>query len=199
MKKVEFHFDFGSPNAYLAHRAIPQIEQRTGARFEYVPVLLGGVFKATNNVSPVVSLQGVKNKPDYMRVETRRWLRRYQLDDFVMNPNFPVNTLHMMRGAMFAKSADYYADYIEAMYRAMWQEARKMDDPEEIASVLKAAGLPVQEILEGAVTQPVKQALIDSTSASVDRGTFGSPTFYFDDEIYFGKDSMRDLEDALLS
>ncbi|MFK7915496.1 MAG: 2-hydroxychromene-2-carboxylate isomerase [Pseudomonadales bacterium] len=197
MTTVEFHFDFGSPNAYLAHRAIPQIEQRTGATFRYVPVLLGGVFKATNNVSPAQSLQGIKNKPEYTQIETRRWLAEYQLNPYTPNPNFPVNTLQIMRGAVFAESTDYYAQYIEAVYVSMWEQALKMDDAEVVIAALDAANLQTQEILAGAQQPQVKQQLIANTEDSVKRGTFGSPTFYLGDEIYFGKDSLAALEQAL--
>lgn len=197
MPRVEFHFDFGSPNAYLAHKAIPQIEARTGATFEYVPVLLGGVFKATNNVSPAVSLQGVKNKPQYAQIETRRWLAAYGIEPYTMNPHFPVNTLQIMRGAVFAQSTDYFARYVDEMYRSMWVEARKMDDPAVIRASLEEAGLPVDEIIAGMADPSVKQKLIENTERSVARGTFGSPTFFVDDEIYFGKDKLRDVEEAL--
>ena len=197
MAKLEFHFDFGSPNAYLAHLAIPQIEQRTGASFEYVPVLLGGVFKATNNVSPAISLQGIRNKPEYTRLETERWLARYGVEAPVPNPHFPVNTLKIMRGAIFAQQTDYFDLYVDEVYRHMWRNARKMDDIDIIASSLEESGLPSQEILDGMNDPEVKQQLIRNTGESVGRGTFGSPTFYVDDEVYFGKDTLRDVEAAL--
>ncbi len=105
---VEFLFDFGSPNAYLSHLVIPRIEARTGVKFEYVPVLLGGVFKATNNVSPAVSLQGIKNKPQYTQLETRRFLKQHGITDYAPNPFFPVNTLTIMRGAVFAQREGFF-------------------------------------------------------------------------------------------
>ena len=194
MKHVEFHFDFGSPNAYLAHKAISQIEQRTGVSFHYVPVLLGGVFKATNNVPPAVSLQGIKNKPDYSRIETQRWLERYGIEAYTPNPHFPVNTLQIMRGAVFAQQTDYFKRYVDEMYRHMWRDARKMDEMDIITSSLKDSGLPVQEIVDGMNDPYIKQQLIQNTEASVARGTFGSPTFFVGDDIYFGKDSLRDVE-----
>lgn len=197
MKIIEFHFDFGSPNAYLAHRAIPQIEQRTGATFRYIPVLLGGVFKATNNMSPAQALQGIKNKGEYTQIETRRWLAEYQLDPYVPNPHFPVNTLQIMRGAVYAQSTNFYDQYIEAVYVHMWEQARKMDDAEVIVAALNESGLPTEEILQGSQQPQVKQQLITNTEDSVSRGTFGSPTFYLGDEIYFGKDSLAALEKAL--
>lgn len=197
MTKVEFHFDFGSPNAYLAHRAIPQIEARTGASFSYVPVLLGGVFKATNNVSPAISLQGIKNKSEYTRIETKRWLINYGLEPYTPNPHFPVNTLQIMRGAVYAQQADIFEAYVDSVFANMWQQALKMDEPEIVSKALQAAGLPMADIVAGASDPAIKKELIDNTEASVNRGTFGSPTFYLGDDIYFGKDSLRDLEAAI--
>lgn len=194
--KIEFHYDFGSPNAYLVHRVIPAVTGKTGIEFDYVPILLGGVFKATNNVSPAVSLQGVKNKPEYQGIETRRFCAAHGIKPQVTNPHFPVNTLKMMRGAVFAQSSDYYLRYVDAMYSAMWEQALKMDEDDVIAGALDAAGLPTSDILDGMTEPAVKQRLIDSTEASVSRGTFGSPTFFVGDEIFFGKDKLRDAVEA---
>lgn len=196
---IEFHYDFGSPNAYLVHKVIPAVTRDTGITFDYVPVLLGGVFKATNNVSPAVSLQGVKNKPAYQRIETERFTRAHGIAPQVPNPHFPVNTLKMMRGAVFARSTDYYPQYIDAMYAAMWEQALKMDEDDVITAVLDAADLPTAEIVAGMSDPAVKQALIESTEASVHRGTFGSPTLFVGDEIYFGKDKLRDAIEAAQS
>ncbi len=194
--KIEFHYDFGSPNAYLVHKVIPVITAKTNIEFEYVPILLGGVFKATNNVSPAISLQGIRNKPEYQRIETERFCRTHGIEGYVQNPHFPVNTLKMMRGAVFARPTNYYARYIDTMYAAMWEQALKMDEDDVIASVLDAAGLPAREIFEGMSSPAVKQELIALTEASVNRGTFGSPTLYVDNEIFFGKDKLRDAIEA---
>jgi len=198
MVKLEFHFDFGSPNAYLSHLVIPEIEKRTGAKFEYVPVLLGGVFKATNNRSPAESLQGIKNKPDYERLETTRFIRRHNITRYKSNPFFPVNTLMMMRGAIAAQSLDVFARYVDEMYRDMWAEPKKMDDPNVFRAALDEAGLESAQILELIQTPKVKDQLIENTRRSVERGTFGSPTFYVDNEIFFGKDRLRDVEEMIL-
>src|SRR5260370_42120876 len=115
MPKVEFLFDFGSPNAYLSHLVIPDIEKRTGVKFEYVPVLLGGVFKLTNNRSPAESLAGIKNKPDYERIEMNRFIRRHGITHFKMNPFFPVNTLMMMRGAVASRSLGVFGRDVDGM------------------------------------------------------------------------------------
>lgn len=196
MTRIEFHYDFGSPNAYLVHKAIPSITDKTGIEFEYLPVLLGGVFKATNNVSPIVSLQGIKNKPQYQNIETRRFCARHGIAPQVPNPHFPVNTLKIMRGAVFARDQDYYLDYIDALYGGMWEEALKLDDDDVIRATLSAAGLPIEEIMTGMVDPTVKQRLIENTENSVGRGTFGSPTLFVGDEIFFGKDKLRDALEA---
>jgi 2-hydroxychromene-2-carboxylate isomerase len=199
MVKVEFHFDFGSPNAYLSHLVIPEIEKRTGAKFEYVPVLLGGVFKATNNRSPAQSLAGIKNKPEYERLEMARFIKRHGITAFKSNPFFPVNTLMMMRGAIAAKSLGVFERYVEDMFHNMWDEPKKMDDPEIYRAALDASGLPSGKILELIQTQPVKDELIANTNRSVERGTFGSPTFYVGNEIFFGKDRLRDVEEQIVA
>ena len=135
MPQVEFHFDFGSPNAFLAHLVIPEIERRTGAKFEYVPVLLGGVYKLTGNRSPAESLAGIKNKPDYERLETARFIKRHRITRFRHNPFFPVNTLTIMRGAIAAQRLGVFERYVDEIYRHMWSEPKKLDDP----SVLRTA------------------------------------------------------------
>jgi 2-hydroxychromene-2-carboxylate isomerase len=189
---IAFHYDFGSPNAYLVHKVIPTITSNTGIEFEYVPVLLGGVFKATNNVSTVVSLKGISNKPEYQVIETERFCKAHGIKRPVPNPHFPVNSLKIMRGAVFARDKDYYAPYIDTIYSAMWEQALKMDEDDIITQVLNDAGLPADEIIEGMTQPEVKQGLIASTEASVHRGTFGSPTLFVGDEIFFGKDKLRD-------
>jgi 2-hydroxychromene-2-carboxylate isomerase len=194
---VEFHFDFGSPNAYLAHCVIPAIAARTGARFRYVPVLLGGVFKATGNRSPAETLAGIRNKPEYQQIETARFIRRHAITRFRRNPFFPVNTLQIMRGAVAAEIDGDFTRYVAAMFAAMWEDGRKMDDPAEIGAVADGAGLDGARLLERIQDPAVKQALIANTDASVARGTFGSPTFFVGDEIYFGKDRLRDVEEAI--
>lgn len=197
MTDIEFHFDFGSPNAYLAHLVIPQIEARLGIKFEYVPVLLGGVFKATNNVSPGESLKGIINKPEYSQIETRRFVTAYGIETYHPNPYFPVNTLGIMRGAVYAQKAGFFESYVNEVYRYMWREARKMDDIEVILASLTESGLPAEDIIAGTGDPLIKQKLIENTNNSVARGTFGSPTFFVGKEIFFGKDKLRDLEEEI--
>ena len=198
MEKVEFHFDFGSPNAYLAHLLIPQIEQRTGAPFEYVPVLLGGVFKLTNNRSPMESFQGVKNKLEYQRLETQRFIRRHGITRFAMNPFFPVNTLLIMRGAVAAQMEGVFDRYVDAVFRHMWAEPKKMDDPAVARPALDESGLDGAKLIAMTQEPAVKDRLLANTQRSVERGAFGSPTFFVGDEIFFGKDRLRDVEEEIL-
>ncbi len=197
MVDVEFHFDFGSPNAYLAHRVIPDIEQRSGARFRYVPILLGGVFKATNNRSPAEAFKDIGNKRAFMELETRRFLARHAITGFQRNPFFPVNTLALMRGAVAARHEDCFERYVELVFHNMWSEPKKMDEPDVIRAVLAENGLDSDRLLDRAQSPDVKQELARNTEASVARGTFGSPTFFVDDEIFFGKDQLRDVEEAI--
>ena len=194
---VEFHFDFGSPNAYLSHLVVPAIERRTGVRFAYVPVLLGGVFKATGNVSPAVSLRGIKNKGEYAELETRRFLARHGIDRFVRNPFFPVNTLQIMRGAVAAQRLGCYERYVDELYRHMWAEPKQLDDAAVIAAALHESGLPAEDLLALASDASVKQELIANTARSVARGTFGSPSFYVGDALFFGKDRLDEVEEEI--
>ena len=196
---VEFHFDFGSPNAYLAEVALPAIEQRTGVKFEYVPVLLGGVYKATGNLSPAESLRGIKNKPEYNAIETERFLRRHNITKFKMNPFFPVNTLALMRGAVAAQFEGVFEPYFRAAYNHMWVEPKKMDDPAVFREAFLASRLDIDRIVARAQQDDVKKKLIENTNNAVARGTFGSPTFFVGDEIYFGKDSLRDVEEEIIA
>lgn len=194
---VDFHYDFGSPNTYFCHRVIPEIEQRTGAIFNYFPVLLGGIFRATNNKSPMEQFAEVKNKKEYNAREIERFITKHSLDKYQFNPNFPVNTLLMMRGAIYASDKDYYSDYIEAAYIGMWELGLDMSDVEIAGKHFAAAGLPAEEILTATQNPEVKQQLIDNTTTSVERGSFGSPTFFVGDEMFFGKDRLRDVEEEI--
>ena len=194
---VEFHFDFGSPNAYLAHLVIPALEQRSGVRFTYVPVLLGGVFKATGNVSPAISLRGIKNKGEYAALETRRFLAKHGITRFALNPHFPVNTLQIMRCAVAAQRLGCFARYVDEVYRHMWAEPKKLDEPDVIRAALLESGLPAEELLALSGDPGVKQELLANTERAVARGVFGSPSFFVGDELFFGKDRLREVEEEI--
>jgi 2-hydroxychromene-2-carboxylate isomerase len=193
----QFMFDFGSPNAFLSHEAIPAIEQRTGVKFEYIPVLLGGIFKATNNKSPAVTLAGVKNKPAFHALETERFVKRFKVKPYVWNPFFPVNTLHLMRAAVAAQLEGVFEPYIDAAFHYMWVEPKKMDDPEVALKALTASGLDGAKLLARAQEPEIKARLIENTQAAVERGAFGSPTFFVGNEMFFGKEQLREVEELV--
>lgn len=198
MTPIRFYFDFGSPNAYLSHKVIPDIEARSGATFEYVPVLLGGIFKLTGNQSPAAAFAGIRNKPAYERREMHRFIQRHGLTAFAMNPHFPVNTLLLMRGAVAAQEAGVFAPYVDAMFACMWERGLKMDDPAVVRQALADAGLPVDTLLERVTTDAVKARLMANTEGAVAAGAFGSPSFVVGGELYFGKDRLRDVEEEYL-
>lgn len=195
--RPQFLFDFGSPNAYLSHKVIPAIEKRTGTRFEYIPILLGGVFKATNNKSPAETLAGIKNKREFMELETQRFLKRFNVKPYVWNPNFPVNTLMLMRGAIAAQAEGVFEKYVEAGFHHMWEEPKKMDDPEVLAKALTASGLDAAKLFARAQEPEIKNKLLENTQAAVARGAFGSPTFFVGDEMFFGKEQLREVEELI--
>lgn len=196
--EFQFQFDFGSPNAYLAEVVIPGIEQRTGVKFEYVPVLLGGIYKATGNMSPFDSLRGIKNKPEYQALETQRFIRRHNVTKFRQNPFFPVNTLMLMRGAVAAQFEGVFEPYFRAAYHHMWEEPKKMDDLDIFRNAFISSGIAIEQLMARAQQDDVKKRLIDLTNDAVSRGAFGSPTFFVGKEMFFGKDQLRDVEESIL-
>jgi len=197
--KVQFLFDFGSPNAYLAELVIPEIERRTGVKFEYVPVLLGGIFKLTNNRSPAETLAGVKNKPQFMELETERFIRRYNITSFRKNPFFPVNTLQLMRGAVAAQFEGIFEPYFRAAYHHMWEAPKKMDDPRVAREAFASSNIDFDRLSGRSQQLDVKDRLRELTQDAVDRGAFGSPTFFVGTEMFFGKDQLRDVEEAIVA
>ena len=196
--RIEFLFDFGSPNAYLVHKVIPQLEARTGTQVTYEPILLGGLFKLTGNKPPMAAFADVPSKLAYEGREMERFIRAHALDAFKWNPHFPVNTLHIMRGALAARGLGIAPVYIDAMFAAMWEQGLKMDDPVVIGEALGAAGLPAKEIFAKSQEQGVKDALTAATNSAHARGAFGSPTFFVGDEMFFGKERLAAVEAEVL-
>ena len=194
---IEFQFDFGSPNAYFCHRVIPAIEARSGKRFSYTPVLLGGLFKLANNRSPAEAFAGIPNKRAYDRLEVERFVKKHDLSAYRFNPHFPVNTLKIMRGAVAAQALGCFERYVEAVYAAMWEQQRDMADEAQILAVLAAAGLDGLALLLKSQDPEVKAGLMANTERAHARGAFGSPTFFVGDDIYFGKDRLREVEEAI--
>ncbi|MGH6693841.1 2-hydroxychromene-2-carboxylate isomerase [Sphingopyxis sp.] len=196
-KTLELIFDFGSPNAYLCMKALPELLDRTGADLIITPCLLGGIFKATGNKAPMIQYADAPAKLAYENLEMRRFIERYGLTKFRVNPHFPVNTLTIMRGAVVADDEGNLDDYVDAVNRAMWEDGLKMDDPEVIATFLSANGFDGPALLARTQEPEIKARLIANTEAAVARGAFGIPTFFVGSEMFFGKDRLAQVEEAL--
>ena len=196
-KEVDFYFDFASPNAYLSHQVVKEIEERTGTNFNYIPVLLGGIFKTTNNKPPMEQFFGVLNKNEYQALEMKRFQERHGITKFSMNPHFPVITLQVMRAAIGAQKDGYLDRYIEEVLKHMWEEPKKMDDPEVIHQAFTESGFDADRLLEQMQDPEIKAELISNTEEAVKRGTFGIPTFFVGEEMYFGKDTLWQVEESL--
>jgi 2-hydroxychromene-2-carboxylate isomerase len=196
-KTVEFIFDFGSPNVYLAYRALPPILQRAGARLIVNPCLLGGIFKATGNQPPTAAFANVRGKLAYERVEIGRFIEKHRLTKFHFNRHFPVNSLLVMRGLIAAEMASVATPYIEAVLAATWEDDLKMDDPAVVVDVLGKAGLDGVALVQRTQEPDVKEKLIANTQAAVERGVFGAPTFFVGQEMFFGKDRLGQVEEEL--
>lgn len=193
-KEATFFYDVGSPNAWFAHRLIPRIEARSPVSFRYVPILIGGVFKLAGNRAPLVAFADIPKKVAWFRREIERFARRHDLEQYRMNPHFPVNTLLAMRGAVAAEHAGVADAYVEAMFAAMWEEGRNVSDPAALHETLVVAGLPADAIVAGVTEQAIKDELAANTQRAYDAGAFGAPTFLLGEELYFGKDGLLELE-----
>lgn len=193
MQQIEFMYDFGSPNAYLAHIALKGIAQRCNAEVVACPILIGGVFKATNNQAPMMAFANIPGKVDYMHTEMARYLERHKVP-FKFNPHFPVNTLNVMRAAVFAEGKYWKNKYIDTVFDAMWVDGKDISNLDVVAQVLTFAGLPTDDIINSMQNAEVKASLAKATSAAVVRRVYGSPTMFVGKEMFFGKDSLNDLE-----
>ncbi len=196
-KQVDFYFDFASPNAYLSHKVVSGIEERTGTKFNYIPVLLGGIFKATNNKPPMEAFFGIMNKNEYQSIEMQRFQERHGIDKFKMNPHFPVISLQIIRGAVGAQKDGYLDKYIDEVLKHMWEEPKKMDDPDVIKEAFIESGFDADRLMEQMQDPEIKAQLISNTEEAVNRGTFGIPTFFVGEEIFFGKDTLWQVEELL--
>jgi 2-hydroxychromene-2-carboxylate isomerase len=196
-KRLEFIFDFGSPNAYFAYRALPPVLERTGAELVIMPCLLGGLFKLTGNQAPLVAFAGVKGKVEYEKLEIKRFVAKHGLTKFRMNPHFPVNTLMLMRGLVAARLRGEEAAYLEIGLRGLWEEGLKLDDRDVLARRIAEAGLDAERLLEDAQRPEVKQSLAEMTDGAARRGAFGIPTFFVGKEMFFGKDRLAQVEEEL--
>ena len=197
VKTLDFIFDFGSPNAYLSWKVLPGVLQRTGARLNVVPCLLGGLFKLTGNQPPMSAFGNVKGKLAYEQIETQRFMKKHGIHLFRFNPYFPVNTLLIMRGLIAARRLGIGDTYIEAVLKAMWEDGKKMDDPAVVVDVLGTAGFDAQALIMATQDPEVKAELAAHTEAVAARGAFGIPTFFVGDEMFFGKDRLDQVEEEL--
>lgn len=193
-KTLEFHFDFGSPTSYLAYTQVPRIARETGAALVYHPMLLGGVFKATGNASPVT----VPAKGRWMNDDIARWAKRWGVP-LVFNPHFPINTLTLMRGAvgLQLRQPGDFQRYADAVFHAMWVAPRNLGDAAELAAVLTAAGFDAAAFQALVADAEVKARLVANTEASVARGVFGAPTCFVGDQMFFGQDRLDFVQQAL--
>ena len=191
-----FLFDVASPNAYFVHRVIPEVEGRLGRKFDYRPVLLGGLFKLSGNQAPMIADAGVPNKLAYGLLEIERFIARHRLTKFKMNPHFPVNTLGAMRVAVAAEAEGLAEPVIEALFHHMWEDPRNLGDPADLARALGDAGLPAERLIAASGEEAVKQKLVANTADAHERGAFGIPSFLVGNALYFGKDRLRDVEEA---
>ena len=192
-KTVEFFYDFGSPTVYLAATQLPDIAASVGAAIDWRPMLLGGVFKSPGNQSPVV----VPAKAAYMNNDLKRFAKRYGVP-FRFNPHFPINTLALMRGAVaYQDDVVVSSTYREAIFRAIWGEARNLNEPDVIGQVLSDAGLDPAELMNRIGQQTVKDQLIANTEEAVNRGVFGAPTFFVGEQMFFGQDRLDFVAEAI--
>jgi 2-hydroxychromene-2-carboxylate isomerase len=195
-KTVEFFFDVGSPTSFLAYTQLPKIVAASGGQIAYRPMLLGGVFKATGNASPV----SVPAKGKWMMSDMNTWAKRYGVS-LAMNPNFPINTLPLMRGAigMQMKEPLRFDAYLSAVMQAMWSDKKNMGDPTVMGDVLSAAGFDPTNFMTLIGNDEVKAALVKNTEEAVARGVFGAPTFFVGEKMFFGQDRLDFVKEALLS
>jgi 2-hydroxychromene-2-carboxylate isomerase len=196
-KNFDFIFDFAGPNGYLVHKVLPEFCARTGATAHYIPCLLGGMMKATNNQPPMIRYAETPAKRDYELLEFNRFIKANGLSRFKMNPHFPVNSLRIMRIAVAAQHKGVSGAYNEVMFTAMWEDGLNLADPETIAEVIAAAGLDAAALTARAEDAAIKAELIANTEAAVARGAFGIPTFFVGDEMFWGKERLGQLAEAV--
>ena len=197
--KVDFIFDIASPNAYFCHQLIPGFEERTGVKFDYIPCLLGGIMKLSGNQPPFVAFADIKNKNNYQFIEIERFIKQHKLVKYKFNSHFPQNTVQVQRGALAAQELGIFDRYIEVILRAMWEEDKNLSDLDVLQDTLINNKLDAESIIKIVTSQECKDKLIKNTSKAVDRGAFGVPTFFIDDQIFFGKDHLHQLEEYINS
>ena len=197
---VDFIFDFASPNAYLCHKAIIQLEKNYDIKFNYIPCLLGGIMKISNNQPPMIAFSEIPNKMKYeFEIAFNRFMQEYKIDKFKMNEHFPVNTLSLARGAIVAQKNDFFSEYVEIVLRGMWEESINLDSPQSLHQFLADNNCNADLVIEGISRDEIKAELMANTNKAVEKGAFGIPTFFIGDEMFFGKESLRELKDLASS
>ena len=195
--KVDFIFDFASPNAYCCHKVIPEIQDRNGIKFNYIHCLLGGIFKLTNNQAPMIQFSEIKNKLDYEGIEMERFMQKHSLDKFKMNSNFPITTVSLQRGALVAEKMDFVEEYRDKVLQAMWEDDVNLGDQETLMNFVQEFDIDHDHFFNEITSEDIKQQLFDNTNMAVERGSFGVPTFFVNDQIFFGKDKLVEIEEYL--
>ena len=196
---VDFIFDVASPNTYFAHKLVPDFEKRTGAKFNYIPCLLGGIHKLSNNQPPFIAYADCKNKSDYQMIEVERFVKQHQLSKYKFNSHFPPVTIQVQRGAIAAQELGIFNEYFECVIAAMWENDKNISDIDVLQEILKENNFDVASIMNIVTSQECKDKLIANTDKAVSRGAFGAPTFFFEDQIFFGKDHLYQLEEYINS
>ena len=196
---VDFIFDVASPNTYFAHKLVPDFEKRTGVKFNYIPCLLGGIHKLSNNQPPFIAYADCKNKSDYQMIEVERFVKQHQLSKYKFNSHFPPVTIQVQRGAIAAQELGIFNEYFECVIAAMWENDKNISDIEILQGILKENNFDVASIMNIVTSQECKDKLIANTDNAVSRGAFGAPTFFFEDQIFFGKDHLYQLEEYINS
>ena len=193
---VDFIFDFASPNAYLCLKAIQNLEKTHNIKFNYVPCLLGGIMKLSNNQPPMVTLAEIPNKMKYeFDTAFNRFMREHSITKFKMNEHFPVNTISLIRGAIVAQKNNFFDTYVEIVLSGLWEQSLKLDSPEALHELLIKNECHADLVIEGIAKEEIKEELIANTSEAVEKGAFGIPTFFVADEMFYGKDSLRELKE----
>ena len=193
-KKIEFFFDVGSPYTYLGHTQLPALVAKTGAEILWRPILLGGILKAIDNVSPA----NIQTKAAHMNTDLERHAARYGVP-FLFNPHFPIFTIALMRGAIVAQEGGFLAPYLDAVYKAIWVDAKNMNEPDVVGRVLSEAGLDATAIFARVQEQDIKDKLKANTVEAVSRGAYGAPTFFVGADMYFGQDRLDFVAEALVA
>ena len=196
-KSFDFIFDFAGPNGYLVHKVLPEFCAQTGATANYIPCLLGGMMKATGNLPPMIRYADAPARRDYELLELDRFVKANSLTKFKINPYFPVNSLRIMRMLVAAKHEGVFVPYMEVMFAAMWEDQANLGDPDIVAGVISAAGLDAAALSARAQDPAIKAELVANTDAAVARGAFGIPTFFVGDQIFWGKERLGQVAEAL--